>query len=165
MNTAVLTTAHSFPVQQDTVDHVDLSMYSGKWYVIGAVPTRFDKDWEYTTENYSMNKKGYFDVCTNYLKKGKLNTVWSKGFFNKASGNSKWKVQYFWPFKVDYWIIELCDDYSYVVVGHPKNKFLYIMGRTPEMRTEKYEGIVARCRAKGYEVSRLKKQKQSVMLA
>jgi apolipoprotein D and lipocalin family protein len=164
MNTAILTAAHVFPVQ-DTVSHVDLSMYSGKWYVIGCIPTLFDRNWDYTTENYTMNKNGYFDICTSYRsKKGRLKSVWSKGFFNRASGNAKWKVQYLWPFKANYWIIELCDDYSYVVVGHPKNKFLYIMSRTPQMRDDKFDAIAMRCRNKGYDISKLRRQKQPMVM-
>jgi apolipoprotein D and lipocalin family protein len=41
------------------------------------------------------------------------------------------KAQFIRPYKVDYWIIELADDYSYVVVGHPDHKFLFIITRKP----------------------------------
>jgi apolipoprotein D and lipocalin family protein len=158
MNTIALP-ARAFPIQE-TVDHVDLSLYSGKWYVIGSIPTVFDRNWDHTTETYTMNKDGYFDVFTTFRKKGKQHQVWSKGFVDRSSGNSKWKVQYLWPFKVDYWIIELADDYSFVVVGHPRHKFLFIMGRSPRMSAEKYEAIAMRCRSKGYDISKLRRQKQ-----
>jgi apolipoprotein D and lipocalin family protein len=161
MNAAILTAAHVFPAQQETVDYVDLSMYTGKWYVIGSIPTIFDRNWDYTNETYRMNRHGYMDICTSYMsKKGKIKKVQSKGFIDRSSRNAKWKVQYVWPFKADYWIIELCDDYSYVVIGHPKHKFLFIMSRTPVMRDDKYESIAARCGNKGYDISKLRKQKQ-----
>lgn len=152
-----LTTASA----QETVKDVNLNMYSGKWYVIGFIPTAFDKNWDYTTENYTLDKNGNYSIYTSYRKfNGREHTVRSKGFIQKNSGNAKWKVQYIWPFSVNYWIIELCDDYSYAVVGHPHKKFLYIMSRTPVMREELYQAIAERCKKKGYGIDKLRKQKQ-----
>jgi apolipoprotein D and lipocalin family protein len=31
-------------------------------------------------------------------------------------------VEFFWPFKGDYWILTLDDDYQYAMVGHPSKK-------------------------------------------
>jgi apolipoprotein D and lipocalin family protein len=49
-----------------------------------------------------------------------------KVFVCYDSGNAKLKVQFFWPFKGKYWIIDLADDYSYAVASHPiKNTYGY----------------------------------------
>lgn len=37
---------------------------------------------------------------------------------------AKLKVQFFWPFKAKYWIIDLTDNYRYAVVSHPNKFFL-----------------------------------------
>ncbi len=141
---------------------VDLNKFSGKWYVIGFIPTRFDKDWEYTTETYTLNKKKNIDVFTTYIKQGKteVKSVTSKGFPDEKSHNVKWKVQFVWPFKADYLIEEVDDKYSYTVVGHPKKKFLYIMNRTGKMDETLYNDIVKRFREKGYDMTELQKMKQ-----
>jgi apolipoprotein D and lipocalin family protein len=141
------------------VKNVDLERYSGKWYVVGFIPTSFDKDWDYTTETYTLNKKGDYDIYTTYRKNDKEKDVRSKGFISKRS-NAEWKVQFVWPFRADYWVIELADDYSWTVVGHPKQKFLYIMSRTPQMNETLYQEITARCREKGYDTKKLRKQLQ-----
>jgi len=141
---------------------VDLTKYSGKWYVIAAIPTRFDKDWDYTTETYSINNKNKIDIFTTFRKKGedRERSVKSKGFPNKETFNLAWKVQFVWPFKADYLIEELSPDYSYVVVGHPKKKFLYIMNRSGKMGEMQYNEILDRFKHKGYDLSRLQKIKQ-----
>ena len=136
---------------------IDLQKYSGKWYVIAMIPTRFDKNWDHITETYSILADGVIDIYTTYKKPGKSETkvLRSKGFPISEENNVKWKVQFVWPFKVDYLIEEIANDYSYVVVGHPKHKFLYIMNRTGKMDNELYTSIVERCKNKGYDVSKI----------
>jgi len=69
--------------------------------------------------------------------------------------NAKLEVSFFRPFWGDYWIIDLADDYSYAVVGHPGRDYLWILARDPAMAEATFHGIVARLQGKGYETSRL----------
>jgi apolipoprotein D and lipocalin family protein len=142
------------------VEKVDLGKYSGKWYSLYSIPTFFDKGSRETTTTYNWDEKGYYDVLTTY-KKGDdqdVHTYKSKLFQVEGTNNSQMKAQFIWPYKVDYWIIELGEDYSYVVVGHPDHKFLFIMSRKPSMDKKLYDEIVARCKAKGYAVEKLTSQ-------
>jgi apolipoprotein D and lipocalin family protein len=144
------------------VQTVDLTKYSGKWYVIACIPTQFDKEWNYITETYTLNKNGRVDIETNYFEEGKTtqSTMNSKGFPDKESKNVKWKVQFVWPFKSDYQIEEIASDYSYAVVGHPEKKFLYIMNRSGRMTEEKYIELLTVCGKKGYDLTKLRKVPQ-----
>lgn len=141
------------------VQSIDLNKYCGKWYVIAVIPTRFDKDWEYVTETYTLKEKSKIGIYTTYVKKGKTETqfVNSKGFPCKDKNNVAWKVQFVWPFKADYLIEELDQDYTYTVVGHPKKKFLYIMNRTGKMDVALYNEIVKCLAEKGYDMTKLRK--------
>lgn len=142
------------------VDKVDLNRFAGKWYSLYSIPTFFDKGSRETTTTYSWNKDGYYNVLTEY-KKGddnKIHDYKSKLFQVEGTNNSEMKAQFIWPYKVDYWVVELGGDYSYVVVGHPDHKFLFIMSRKPSMSKELYEEVVARCKAKGYAVDKLTSQ-------
>lgn len=143
-------------------EQLDLHKYSGKWYVIGTIPTRFDKDWNYITETYTIRHDGTIDIYTTYKKPGSPDKkeLRSKGFPLKEENNLKWKVQFFWPFKVDYLIEEIAKDYSYVVIGHPRKKFLYIMSRNSSMDPLNYNAIVKRCKEKGYNTSEIRKPLQ-----
>ncbi len=149
-------------VAQKRVTHVDLEKYSGKWYVIACIPTRFDKNWEYIAETYSISKKGRVSIYTTYKKNRhpQEKSVRSTGFPVKGSHNIHWKVQFIWPFKADYLIEELDEEYTCVVVGHPKKKFLYIMNRTGLINPLQYEGILDRAVKRGYTLSELRKVNQ-----
>ncbi|MCE3259515.1 MAG: bacterial lipocalin [Bacteroidetes bacterium] len=149
---------------QDTVTLVDLEKYSGKWYVIACIPTSVDKHWNYMTETYTVTKKRNIAIFTTYIKasdpdkkkaKPKEKHLRSKGFPQKGTNNFKWKVQFFWPFKVDYLIEEVPTDYSYTVVGHPEKKFLYIMAREKTISDELYKQLTTRYKDRGYDMSKL----------
>ncbi len=141
------------------VDKLDLARFGGKWYSLYSIPTIYDKGSRETTALYDLNKEGYYNVTTLY-KKGNDNEVhtYHSKLFPVEHTEGEMKAQFLWPFKVDYWVIELPDDYSYVVVGHPDRKFLFIMSRKPSMDKKLYDEIVARCRAKGYDVDKLTSQ-------
>jgi apolipoprotein D and lipocalin family protein len=139
------------------VEKVDIMSYAGKWYSLYSIPTYMDKKWRETTETYVIHPDGYYAVFSTYKVAGEDEPkyVRSKLFVVRGTNNAELKAQFVWPVKVDYWIIELAEDYSYVVVGHPKHKFLFIMARKPELPEELLQEIIERCQAKGYDTSKL----------
>lgn len=143
-----------------TVSYVDSKRFSGTWYSLYSIPTMFDRGSRETTTHYTLNKAGYYDVVTTCLKneKGDLRSVKSKLFRVEGTMAGEMKAQFVWPFKVDYWVIDLAPDYSWVVIGHPEHKFLFIMSRKPEMDPKLHEEIVARCKAMGYATGQLTSQ-------
>ena len=153
--------AHSQTLE--TVPHVDLKKYIGKWFEIASFPQRFQKGCNCTTAEYSLTDKGYVIVenrCNKDSINGKLSYIKGKAFVVKNSGNAKLKVQFFWPFKGKYWIIDLADDYSYAVVGHPNKNYLWILSRTPTMTDSLYQQITSRLAEKGFDVTKLQRTKQ-----
>jgi apolipoprotein D and lipocalin family protein len=146
-----------------TVPNVDLNKYAGKWYEIASYPQIFQKGCHCTTAEYSLSEKGYVIVenrCNKDSVNGKQSYIKGKAFVEKGSGNAKLKVQFFWPFKGKYWIIDLADDYSYAVVSHPNKKYLWILSRTPEMDNAVYEQILSRLKEKGFDLTKLQITKQ-----
>jgi len=146
-----------------TVPYVDLKKYAGKWYEIGSFPQRFQKGCTCTTAEYTLTDKDYVIVenrCNRDSINGKSSYIKGKAFIVENSGNAKLKVQFFWPFKGKYWIIDLADDYSYAVVGHPNKKYLWILSRTPTMQDTTYQQIISRIKEKGFDISKIKRTKQ-----
>ncbi len=155
------TITKSQPLQ--TVANVDLNKYLGKWYEIASYPQRFQKGCHCTTAEYSLSPKGYIIVenrCNKDSVDGKQAYIKGKAFIDKNTGNAKLKVQFFWPFKGKYWIIDLADDYSYAVVSHPNRKYLWILSRTPKMKDEVYKQILSRLKENGFDLSKLKVTEQ-----
>jgi apolipoprotein D and lipocalin family protein len=148
----------------ETVAHVDLDKYAGKWYEIASYPQRFQKGCHCTTAEYTLSGKGYVIVenrCNRDSITGKQSYIKGKAFVDEGSGNAKLKVQFFWPFRGKYWIIDLADDYSYAVVSHPNRKYLWILSRTPLMQEEVYQKILSRLKEKGFDLSKLQLTKQA----
>jgi apolipoprotein D and lipocalin family protein len=143
-----------------TVPYVDLKKYAGKWYEIASFPQRFQKGCTSTTATYTLTDKNYVVVensCYKDSVDGKESSVQGKAFVEANSGNAKLKVQFFWPFKGKYWIIDLADDYSYAVVGHPNRKYLWILSRTANIDEDVYQQIIARTKEKGFDISKIKR--------
>lgn len=142
------------------VEKVDIMSYAGKWYSLYSIPTFIDKHWRQTVETYVIHPDGYYAVFTGYKVQGedKQKYFRSKLFVVRGSRNARFKAEFIWPVKVDYWVIELAEDYSYVVVGHPKFKYLFIMARKPNIPETLLAEIIDRCHKKGYDTSKLVSQ-------
>ena len=148
----------------DVVKHVDLDRYLGKWYEISSFPQSFQKGCNCSTAEYFKTDDDYIRVINSCRKEsptGKLKTADGKAFIIDTVTNAKLKVQFFWPFKGDYWIIDLDDDYSYAVVGHPNREYLWILCRKPTMDDNIYSKILERVKAKGFDILKLVKTNQT----
>lgn len=142
-----------------TVPYVDLKKYSGKWHEIASFPQRFQKRCTGTTAEYTLSNKGYMIIenrCNKDSSNGKQSHIKGKAFVVQNSGNAKLNVQFFWPFEGKYWIIDLAEDYSYAVVGHPDKKYLWILSRTPTINDNIYQQIISRVKEKGFDISKIK---------
>ena len=142
-----------------TVPSVDLKKYAGKWYEIASFPQRFQKGCHCTTAEYTLSEKGYVIVknsCRKNSVTGKIKSITGKAFVVKGSNNAKLKVQFFWPIRGKYWIVDLAEDYSYAVVSHPNKKYLWILSRTPSMKPEVYQQIIERLKKMGLDTNKLK---------
>lgn len=138
-----------------TVQRVDVERYMGKWYEIASFPQSFQKGCSCTVAEYSLNEDGTVKVDNSCNVAGKKKQSIGKAKVVDKQSNAKLKVTFFWPFWGKYWIIDLADDYSYAVVGHPNRKYLWILSRTPQMDKQQYDEIVARTKAKGFDVTKL----------
>jgi apolipoprotein D and lipocalin family protein len=146
-----------------TVPFVDVKKYAGKWYEIASFPQRFQKGCHCTTAEYTLSDEGYLIVenrCNKDSVHGKQSYIKGKAFVVEHTGNAQLKVQFFFPFKGKYWIIDLADDYSYAVVSHPNRQYLWILSRTPHMADTTYNGIITRLKNNGFNLAPLQRTVQ-----
>ena len=147
----------------ETVSSVDLNKYAGKWYEIASYPTIFQKGCTNTSAEYLITGKDYIKVinrCNKDSVDGIAKSIEGKAFIVKNSNNTKLKVQFFWPFKGDYWIIGLAEDYSWAIVSHPNRKYLWILSRKPVMDESIYKKVIQLIIDKGLDPMKLKKTSQ-----
>jgi len=142
----------------ETVAHVDLGRYLGTWYEIASFPQSFQRGCTGTTATYTLRDDGKLDV-TNRCRLGSLDgkekVALGRARLVDRTTNAKLEVSFFRPFWGHYWIIDLAQDYSYAVVGHPGRDYLWILSRTPTMSEATYQTIATRLQAQRYETSRL----------
>ena len=147
------------PKPVETVTFVDLNRYVGVWYEIARYPNSFQEGCVGSRATYALRDDGKVSVlneCYDGSLSGKLRSAKGKAWVVDKETNAKLKVSFFWFFAGDYWIIELDDEYTYVVVGHPKRKYLWILSRTKTMNDNTYEGIVKRLSdVHHYDISKL----------
>ena len=144
----------------ETVDYVDLNRFMGDWYVIANIPTFIETDAYNAVESYRLDKDG--TVATTFrFNKGSLNgpvkEYHPRGFIRDKQSNAVWGMQFIWPFKAEYRIIYLNDDYSMTVIGRTKRDYVWIMAREPAIPAEEYTRITKFLKEQGYDIDKLQK--------
>ncbi len=151
---------HTNEQSLETVNYVDLKKYLGTWFEIAAFPQSFEKGCSCTSATYGLNKDGSIIVKNRCIKDNKLKVTEGRATVVDKGTNAKLAVQFFWPFKGKYWIIDLAKDYGYAVVGHPNRKYLWILSRRPTLDDQTYNQLVVRAANKGFDVRQLVKTEQ-----
>jgi apolipoprotein D and lipocalin family protein len=149
------------------VDHVDLERYAGTWYEIARFPNKFqDKCVAETTATYELLDNGQITVINRCrLADGSVDTAQGRAKLADEDGpTSKLKVRFAprilsWLPSVwgDYWVLDITDDYSAVLVGEPRREYLWILARTAEISENVYNRLVASAAAQGFAVGNLRR--------
>jgi apolipoprotein D and lipocalin family protein len=142
----------------EAVAHVDVATYLGTWHEIASFPQSFQRGCTATTATYTLRDDGELGVtnrCHLGSPDGKEKVALGRARVVDKTTNDKLEVSFFRPFWAPYWIIDLAQDYSYAVVGHPGRDYLWILSRTPTISDVTYQKILARLRGQGYDTSRL----------
>ena len=137
---------------------VDLARYAGKWFEIARLPNFFQRQCVTdTTATYTIRPDGRIEVLNECRRSdGSIDRI--KGTAkpaNKDGAGGKLRVSFFWPFYGNYWIIDLDPDYRWAVVGEPRRRYLWVLSREPTLDSSILEGILARARSQGYDLSKL----------
>ncbi len=146
-----------------TVEYVDLNRFMGNWYVIANIPTFIEKDAYNAIESYRLDDDGTVATTFSYNKgslDGPLKEYHPRGFIRDKKSNAVWGMQFVWPFKAEYRIIFLSDDYSKTVIGRSKRDYVWIMAREPAIPDEEYDAILGFLQEQGYDITKLQKVPQ-----
>lgn len=139
------------------VDFVDTERYLGTWYEVAAIPQWFQRDCIKSRAEYSLLDSGDIKVVNLCSTKDNEKRIEGKAWITDNVTNAKLKVQFFWPFSGNYWIIELDSEYQFAVVGEPDRDALWILSRTPQPDQEILEELLYRVEfIHGYDRDRIK---------
>ncbi len=143
-----------------TVAHVDLQRFMGDWYVIACIPTIIEKDIYNAVESYELNRDGTIQTTFTFKKggfDGKPKKYQPKGFVIPNTGNALWGMQFIWPIKSEFRIVELDDDYQNTIIARNARDYVWLMSRQPKISDEQYDRYVSKISEMGYDVSKLVK--------
>lgn len=141
-----------------TVDEVDLNKYMGLWYEIARLPIRYEKGCLEPKAFYSLNDNGSVKVvnsCRRESPNGKEDAVEGTAFVADPKTNAKLKVQFQWPFKGDYYILDVGKEYDYAMVGDPSRKHLWLLSRKPSLDNVIQENLVQYAGELGFDTGKL----------
>jgi apolipoprotein D and lipocalin family protein len=145
------------------VSSVDLKRYSGTWYEIARLPNSFERKLKCITATYTIRADGKISVLNkgHYITEpSKVSSATGVAWIPDKNSPAKLKVQFFWPFSGNYWIIDLDKDYKYVLVGDPSFKYLWILCREKKMEEETYLMLLKKATDNGFNIKPLIKVDQ-----
>ena len=146
-----------------TVPQVKLERFMGPWYVIANIPTFIEKGAHNAVESYRLAPDGSIATTFTFRQDsfdGPEKRYQPIGFVVDKASNAVWEMQFVWPFKSDYRIVYLNEDYTQTVIGRDKRDYVWIMARKPEIPDADYQHILELLTRQGYDVGQIQKVPQ-----
>jgi apolipoprotein D and lipocalin family protein len=137
-----------------TPEHVDLERFMGRWYVVGYTPIVVDKEAHNAIEHYRLDADAKIHTTYQFREggfDGELKTYTPVGWVHDAASNAEWRMQFLWPFRAEYIILHVDEDYSETIIAHPSRKYAWVMLRKPDVTDAEYAGLVDKLVAVGYD--------------
>ena len=150
-------------IDKTTVKELDLNRYLGTWYEIARFPHSFEKNLVGVTATYSLRDDGKIKVLNQGYKntlEGERSEAVGKAKIPNKQEQGKLKVSFFWIFYADYFVLELDENYQYVMIGSSSDKYFWILCRTPKMDDLTYNMLLEKARKRGYNLDKLVKVPQ-----
>jgi apolipoprotein D and lipocalin family protein len=147
-----------------TVDYVDLERFMGDWYVIANIPTFIEEGAHNAVESYRLDDDGTIATTFTFRKDGfdgDLQRYEPRGFVRDDPSQAVWGMQFIWPFKAEYLVIYLSDDYSRTIIGRSARDYVWLMARSPQIGADEYDAMLRILDEVGYDVSKVEKVPQS----
>lgn len=145
------------------VAEIDLQRFMGDWYVIGNIPTRPERNAFNAVESYSLQPDGTIATRFRYREgafDGELKTMNPVATVVPGTNNAVWGMQFIWPVKAEYVIVDVDPAYQITVIGRSDRDYAWIMARTPRIAETSYQAAVAKLQALGYSVDNLRRVPQ-----
>jgi apolipoprotein D and lipocalin family protein len=141
-----------------TVKELDLERYMGTWYEIARFDHSFERGLMGVTASYELRPDGKITVINAGYKTsldGKYKEAKGKAKQPNPDEPGKLKVAFFLFFYADYFILELDEEYQWVLIGSSSGKYLWILSRTPKLDDKTRDYILKKATERGYDTDKL----------
>ena len=128
----------------------------GTWYEVASFPNFFQRGCRCSQAHYQLDEQ-YVRVLNQCYqgKHNQLKRAKAKAWQAKGGRSSQLKVQFFWPFRADYWILYVSPNYQEAIVGSPSRRYLWFLSRTKKISQKRYQYLVSIAEKQGYDVTKL----------
>ena len=147
----------------NTVEYVDLNRFMGDWYVIANIPTFIETDAVNAIESYEMNQDGSIATTFTFYEgspDGERKQYNPTGFIVDQESNALWDMQFIWPFKAEYRVIYLDEDYQITIIGRSKRDYVWLMARLPVIGDDTYDKLLKYMASQGYDIEKIQRVPQ-----
>jgi apolipoprotein D and lipocalin family protein len=142
----------------EPVENFKLDRYLGTWYEIARLDHRFERGLSRITAEYSLREDGGVRVLNRgySAKDQEWKEAEGKAWFVEGPDKGYLKVSFFGPFYGSYVVFELDHEhYRYALVSGPDRSYLWILSRTPEMKPDVKDKLIAKATALGFDTGKL----------
>lgn len=146
-----------------TVPKLDLPRFMGDWYVFAHIPYSLEQGKVGTLDRYALRPDGR--IQNSFLfRRASLDAPLEEwkgvAWVHDKTSKAEWRVQFLWPFRVPFLVIDLDPDYQWAVIGYPSRKLGWVLSRKTTLDEATYRGILKRMEQQGYNTSHLTKVAQ-----
>ncbi len=146
-----------------TMNYVDIDRFMGRWHVIASIPTFMEKDAHNAIEIYKQNPDGSISTVFSFNKggfDGKRVSYNPTGEIVDKQSNAVWKMTFLWPFKADYRIVHVDENYTVAIIGRDKRDYVWIMARDANISGKMFSELMSIIKEQGYDPKQIKKVPQ-----
>lgn len=146
----------------ETSSPIDLERYMGRWYVIANIPYFPERGKVASYDEYILRKDGRIDNIYGFKKSfDKKEKQWNAlATVKPDTGNRKWTIKFFGVLNADYEILEVAEDYSWAIIGHPKKEMGWVFAREQKMDDEQYALLIKKFEGYNYKITDFKRVPQ-----
>ncbi len=147
----------------DVVPDFDVERYLGLWYEIASIPIAPTRGCIGSTAEYALRDDGDISVlnrCWDESFTGRRREATARAFIPDPAVPAKLKVEFFWPFRAEYWVVELDTGYTTAVVSNSSRSTMWILHRAPCMPQATFDGLAESLAARGFSLAELQSTPQ-----
>lgn len=142
----------------NTVGHVDLPAYMGRWYVVACMDNKVERKFVRPTETYALRPDGVtIDTffTTDSGENGEQKSYHFLGKVYDPGTNAQWDMHLFPLVAPRYEIIGIGPGYRWAVVGNQSRKFGWILSRRRYLSEADYAKATRIMAYEHYDTSKL----------
>ena len=139
------------------VPHVDLTRFMGTWYLVGGIPTAFERDAWNAVETYTLLEDGSIRTTLSFNQggaDGPRKHIEAPARVRPGTNNAVWDVRVFGPVKAQYVVAWLRDDYSLTLVARDARDYAWVFARTPAVAEADLEPVRQHLGRLGYDLAK-----------